>query len=991
MRHGEQILARALDAHRKGDEEAAERLYRETIAAEDAGAAEALFNLAALRAGQGRHEEAVALYRLYLGGRPDDAQGHSNLGNALQALGRCEEAEAAYLRALALDPALAPAHVNYGQLCLTLQRYEDAERRYGEAIAIDPLLAAAYVNLGALLHAQERWAEARPVIETALAIDPDDVDARRTLGLILLELDEAAAAEAEFREEIRLAPGLPGPICRLGKALARRKLPDEAIEAYEAALAVDPRHGESWHEIAFAHAAADRPEQAEAAFAQARSIEPRNAAYAYNLGHFLLKRGRKADALRAFEEAAALAADAPEILLGLANGLLENARAAEALAVVDDALGRRPQSADGLNLKGNCLVALERTEQALACYREALALKPELGVLSYNVGNALRRLGRLDEAALAFERALELEPDLASARNGLGLVRQQQNRHDEAIAEFDLAIELNPQLGDAFNNRALSWQALGRFTKALADYSRLLELYPDRVEAYFNYGGLLQLLERWDESITIFRKGLELDPDCAIIYPYLAHALQQQCNWSNLDAVVERIRDNTVAELDAGRHVSVTPFALQSIPGPFPMALRRRIAEAVSDRIARQAGAADGRVFFAHAPRPRRAKLRVGYVSPDFRFHSVAVAFKGVLDAHDRERFEWRAYSLHGGRKDDMNRQFRETFDSFADIGHLPMEDAARLIHEDGVDVLIDLAGHTRGTRLEIFAMRPAPVQAHYLGFTSTVGARFLDYLVTDARLAPPDHRPHYTEKLVLLPDSFMAGRRAPIAEERPTRAEEGLPEDGFVFANFNNRYKFEPRMFAAWMRLLRRAPGSVLWLLRGTPKSDENLRREAAARGVDPARLVFAQPKRHPQHLARLALADLALDNLFHGGGVTTLDALWVGVPVVTIAGDALPSRNGASLLPAVGLGDLVTASLAEYDRLVLSLARDPARLAEAKRRLAANREHLPLFDVERLARHLERGYDLMWQRFERGLAPAEIEVPALPADATEIGRRRP
>jgi predicted O-linked N-acetylglucosamine transferase (SPINDLY family) len=185
--------------------------------------------------------------------------------------------------------------------------------------------------------------------------------------------------------------------------------------------------------------------------------------------------------------------------------------------------------------------------------------------------------------------------------------------------------------------------------------------------------------------------------------------------------------------------------------------------------------------------------------------------------------------------------------------------------------------------------------------------------------------------------------------------------------------------------------PGSVLWVLRGTPTSDENLRSEAAARGVDPARLVFAQPKRHPQHLARLALADLALDNLFHGGGVTTLDALWVGVPVVTIAGDALPSRNGASLLPAVGLGDLVTTSLAEYDRLVLSLARDPARLAEVKRRLAANRKHFALFDVERLARHLERGYDLMWERFERGLAPAEIEVPPLPADATEIGRRRP
>lgn len=982
MKQGGQALARALQAHRAGDDATAERLYQEAIATKEEGAPEALFNLAVLRAGQGRHEEAVALYRFYLESRPSDGQAHSNLGNALQALGRVEAAEAAYACALELDPALAAAHLNLGQLRLAQGRLAEAEECFRRAIDADPMIAAAHASLGALLYRQERAQEARAALEIALAIDPEDVSAHRELGASLLALDDAAGAEAAFREEARLAPDEPGPLCRLGKALARQKRNDEATAAFEAALRVDPGHGESWHELAFAHAAAERFPQAEAAFAEARRVEPTNAPYAYNLGHFLLKLGRKAEALAAFEEGVRLAPDAPEILSGLANGLLENGRAADALGVVEKALAQNPRFADALNLKGNCLVGLERIEAALACYEAALAEKPELGVVAYNLGNALRRLGRLDEAFQAFERALQLDPGLANAHNGLGLVRQQQNRHEEAIAHFNAALSINQRLGDAYNNRALSWQAQGRYAAALDDYMRLLELYPDRVEAYFNYGGLLQLLERWDESITIFRKGLELDPNCAIIYPYLAHALLQQCNWTNLDAIVQRIRENTDAELDAGRHVSVTPFALHSMPGPFPMPLRRRIAEAVSERIARQVGAADGRVFFAHAPRPRRRKLRIGYVSPDFRFHSVAVAFKGVLEAHDRERFELCGYSLHGGRIDDMNRQFRESFDRFVDIAHLPTQDAAERIHADGIDVLVDLAGHTRGSRLEIFALRPAPVQAHYLGYTSTVGARFLDYLITDPRLAPTDHRPHYTEKLVLLPDSFMAGQRAPVAEARPARADEGLPEDGLVFANFNNHYKFEPRVFSVWMRLLRRTPGSVLWLLRGTPKSAENLRREAAARGVDPARLVFAQPKRHPEHLARLGLADLALDNLYHGGGVTTLDALWVGVPVITIAGDTLPSRNGASLLTAIGLPDCVTQSLDAYDRLALGLARDPARLADLRRRLAENRERCPLFDVARLARHIEHAYDLMWDRFARGLPPAEIEVPPLPSD---------
>lgn len=980
MRQGGQALARALQAHRAGDDATAERLYQEAIAANEEGAPEALFNLAVLRASQGRREDAAALYRLYLEVRPEDAQAHSNLGNALQALDRLDEAEAAYRRAIELDPELAAAHLNYGHLHLARGRCAEAVDCYRRAIDADPMLAAAHVSLGALLNAQGRHAEARAALQIALALDPSDADVHGGLGSALLALGEAAAAEASFREEARLSPGRPGPLCRLGKALARQKRADEAIATFQAALALDPRHGESWHELAFAYASVERFAGAEAAFAEARKLEPQNAAYAYNVGHFLLKRGRKAEALAAFEEGARLAPESPEILTGLANGLLENGRPAEALEAVEKALAKNPRFADALNLKGNCLVALERLEAALACYEAARAAKPDLAVVAYNIGNALRRLGRLDEAFRAFEQALELDPGLASAHNGLGLVRQQQNRHEEAIAHFDAALAVNPKLGDAYNNRALSWQAQGRYSAALEDYMRLLELYPDRVEAYFNYGGLLQLLERWDESITVFRKGLEQDPNCAIIYPYLAHALMQQCNWANLDALVQRIRENTDAELAAGRHVSITPFALHSMPGPFPMSLRRRIAEAVSERIARQAGAADGRAFFVHAPRPRRAKLRVGYVSPDFRFHSVAVAFKGVLDAHDRDRFEWFGYSLHGGRIDDMNRQFRETFDCFVDIAHMPHREAAERIYADGIDVLVDLAGHTRGCRLEIFALRPAPVQAHYLGFTSTVGARFLDYLITDPRLAPPEHRQHYTEKLVLLPDSFMAGRRAPIADERPTRRDEGLPEDGFVFANFNNHYKFEPRIFSVWMRLLRRTPGSVLWLLRGTPKSAENLRREAAARGVDPARLVFAEPKRHPQHLARLGLADLALDNLYHGGGVTTLDALWVGVPVLTIKGDTLPARNGTSLLTAIGLEELVTSSLEEYDRLALTLAREPARLAELKRRLAENRDRYPLFNVARLARHIERAYDLMWDRFARGLPPEEIEVPPLP-----------
>jgi predicted O-linked N-acetylglucosamine transferase (SPINDLY family) len=590
-------------------------------------------------------------------------------------------------------------------------------------------------------------------------------------------------------------------------------------------------------------------------------------------------------------------------------------------------------------------------------------------------------MNRFDEALDHFNEALRIDPSLASVHNSIGLVHQAFNRHDEAKACFERAIELQPGYAEALNNLAISLHGIGRYGDAIRCYQDALAADGEVAEIYFNLGSLLQGLGRYDESVGVYMKALQVRPDYNAVYSFLAHSLLQQCSWQNLDAVIAATIAQTKHEIASDQAVSASAFALQSMP--VPPELRLVVARHVAKRYA------DGVVAlgqFAHATpaKPETRKLRVGYVSPDFRFHSVAVAFKGLLEHHDRDRFELVGYSLAtagGGptAQDGLTEYFRQNFDSFVDLDGVPFAEAGQRVNDDHIDILVDLAGHTRGTRLELFALRPAPIQAHYLGYSATIGADYIQYLITDRRV-PPENERYFHEKLVFLPDTFMATTQTTIDEHEPTRAQCGLPETGLVFANFNSHYKFDPWIFAIWMRLLRKTPDSVMWFVRGTPTSRENLRKEAEKRGVAPERLIFGETVPHGEHLARHRLVDLALDNQIHGGGVTTVDALWMGVPVLTVAGEAPQSRNGATLLNALGVAELVTSSLDEYERSALGLAVNPGRLAELKAKVEANRLTQPLFDTGRLTRHLEIAYQMMWDNHVAGRPPQTMEVPPLP-----------
>jgi predicted O-linked N-acetylglucosamine transferase (SPINDLY family) len=373
----------------------------------------------------------------------------------------------------------------------------------------------------------------------------------------------------------------------------------------------------------------------------------------------------------------------------------------------------------------------------------------------------------------------------------------------------------------------------------------------------------------------------------------------------------------------------------------------------------------------------RAERLRVAYLSADFHEHATAYLMAELFERHDRQRFEWFGLSYGPPDSSPMRKRLEAAFGRFIDISRQPTERIAELVRDLGVDIAVDLKGYTGDYRLDIFAYRAAPIQVSYLGYPGTTGTNYIDYIIADRHVIPPERREFFTEQVVYLPDSYQVNdSKRPLANLALQRSDVGLPEHGFVFCSFNYPYKITPEMFDVWMRLLRKVEGSVLWLYADVELALKNLLKEAVARGVSPDRIVCAQFVKHDDHLARLRLADLFLDTLPVNAHTTASDALAAGLPLVTCAGESFAARVAASLLHAIGLPELATHSLEEYEALVLDLATDAGRLADIRSRLARNRETHPLFDTDRFRRHIESAYLMMWERHQRGLAPEGFAV---------------
>lgn len=970
-------LALAIRHHRAGRADEAEKAYLAVLEAAPKNT-DALLNLGALVAAQGRFEEAERYYKRAAELEPTDAAVRSNLGNLMQTQKRLDEAADYYRAALDLDPRLAEAHINLGNLYLAQGQLEKAAECLSRGVEINPRFVHAHSALGAALAGLDRRDDAVAAFTTAAEREPPNAQVLNNLGGALYNNQDYEGAADSYRRSLSIEPNDAVVRSKFGTVLEKLEQKDEAITQFRKVIALDPDHFEALTHLARLLIGTGEHEEAEERLARCKELRPDDAEVAFQYGNLCLAKQEADRAISHFERALSLHGDTSEAYNNLANALQNLDRHDEAVEALNKAIKVNPKSAHAWNNLGNSLVALKKQEEAVDAYRRAAEIDPKLDVAMINLGNALRAMDRLDEALQWFEKALQKNPALYSAYNGIGLSYQAYNKHEKAIEAFKRAGEIRPHYAQALNNLAISYQETGRHPKAIKAYQDILDNHPELTEVYFNLGTLLQLMNRFDESVVVFKKALAQREHYDVVYPYLAHGLMQQCSWTNLDAIISKVLTNAEQQVIRGDEVTVSAFGLQSLPTSPELKLgaARQISKRAKEKIEDQKRA---QAPYKHR-RLRKKKITVGFMSPDFRFHSVAVAFKSVLGARNSDRFEYQAYAIKTYGEDGLTRYFRATFDKYVDITDMTFAEAADAIYENGVDIMVDLAGHTRGGRYEVLAFNPAPIQAHWLGFSSTTGADYIDYLITDKIQLPPEDQKFCSEKLVYLPDTFMATSQHEQIAEPVNRAEAGLPTEGFVFANFNSHYKFYPTMFDTWMRLLRQVPDAVMWFLAGTNTSRKNLCLEAEKRGVDPSRLIFAQAIVRPQHLARLRHVDLCLDNLYHGGGVTTTDALWVGVPVLTLWGDAPPARNGATLVSAIGAPELTTYSLTEYETKALSLAQNPAELAALKAKLRTNRDTHPLFDIKRLTRHLESGFELMMENYLAGNPPRTIEVPALP-----------
>jgi protein O-GlcNAc transferase len=839
----------------------------------------------------------------------------------------------------------------------------EAAARYAEVLRAEPGNADAHYYLAMIACQQGRFAEGVELARKALASNPRHAQAHVLLGRGLSELGQSDEAAASFAHAIALAPDLARAHSHLADLLSDLGRNAEAIESYDRALLLASDTVEDWFNRGLALRAVGRKEEAIASFDRAIAGRPDFAQAYLERANVLSELHRLDDALEGVDRALAL--DAKLAQAWHSRGIILSGlqRRDEALAAHDRALALKSDLAEAWLGRGNILGELKRYDEAFAAYDTAITLKPDFAEAWLGRGNGHFALRRHGEALAAHDSALALKPDLAEAWLGRGSVFTDLKRYDEAFAAYERALALKPDLAEAWLGRGNLLAELKRSEEAFAAYDRALALKSDLAEAWLGRGNVFFELTRDEDAVAAYHKALSLDPDVKYAAGIQLLAKLRMCDWTDLEAEIAQL----LAAIRAGKPASA-PFVILAISSSSADQL-----QCAKSFIADQPSfpAIRGGEIFSHG------RIRVAYLSPDFREHPVAHLTVGLFEQHDRSRFEVTGLSFGPDQESAMRQRLKGAFERFVDVKGQSDQEIAEIIRRLEIDIAVDLTGFTKENRLNILARRAAPIQVNYLGYSGTMGADYIDYIIGDRTVIPPAQASFYSEKIAWLPDAFMvndATRR--IAERTPTRSECGLPEDGFVFCCFNNTVKIVPATFHVWMRLLSAIEGGVLWLNEANPAAQANLQREAERCGVSGGRLIFAP--RMPDiadHLARHRQADLFLDTLPYNAHTTASDALWAGLPVLTCLGSTFAGRVAASLVKTVGLDELITHSLEDYEALALKLAREPSYLACIKAKLAHNRSTFPLFDTKRTTQQIEAAYTTMWQRYQSGEAPKCID----------------
>ncbi len=774
----------------------------------------------------------------------------------------------------------------------------------------------------------------------------------------------------------------------------------QAAKIYRQISSKNPDDVHALHYLGMIEAASGNIAEARALMARSLSGTPPNVRFIENYATLLTQAGAFTQALEVCRQGLAISGASLPLLLGSAIALFKLGRLTEALAQFDRLLLLHKDHAEAFNERGGVLLAMKQHEAALGSFERALTLAPAMVEAHINRGTACRELERHEDALAAYDRTLALQPDVAVAWLGRGAALSALKQYDEALSAFDKAIGLAPNLAEAWLARgnahfarrshaaastdydqalaldsglADAWLGRGNvlfafrhYDEALRSYEKACAAMPEYAEAWLGRGNVLSGLKRFAAAASAYDQAKRLKPALPGVQSALHHAKRQICDWSDYEGEYARV----LASVRNGE-LAAYPFEFLNLPSSSADQLLCARAWVAKEFPAAPAPAWHGR-------RHNHGRIHVAYVSADFNPHPVAYLIAGMFEHHDKARFETTGISIGAAGSSDIRTRIEASLERFIDARALSDVQIADTIRQLEVDILVDLNGFTGDGRTGIFAQRAAPIQINYLGYPGTSGADFMDYIIADRTVIPEDKRGCYSEEVIYLPDCYLVNDDSlPISETVPSRADLCLPQEGFVFCCFNNHFKITPDVFGSWMRILAAVEGSVLWLAEGGADASRNLRAEATARGIDSARLIFAERvPALPDHLARLRAADLFLDTLPYNAHATASHALWAGVPVLTRLGETFAGRVGASLLRAVGMPELVTEAPEAYECAAIAIAKSPEKQAETRDRLARNRLSRPLFDTKLLVTQLESAFARVHERHLAGLPTDHVQL---------------
>ena len=819
---------------------------------------------------------------------------------------------------------------------------------------------------------------------------------------------------AWMHQALELNPSSPNFHNNMGSLLSKQGKHEEGIQYFKNAVRYNPNYIEAHFNLGFTLVQCGQHEAALPYYQKTIALKPDLCDAHTNLGNIYMKMGQTQNAIKSYQSAYQQNPNDPVLSVNLSLALERLSDWESAKTVLQNALHHHPYHPDLLLNLGNIHHYQGNIPETIACFKKALIHAPQHIKIWYNLGTTFMEAEHYIDARDALEKTLALCPNHLQALNNMGMVRHKIGNNDTAVTYLKKALEIDPNFSEAHNNIGLAYKRLEQTEQALEHLKKATTLDPTFGDAFHNLSELQRELRQYDDAVVNSAKAIQLSPDMTPALANHAYLMAWMCDWDAYDQVEAALDRVVRQELQGGNPVGEPHFI--NIIRMDDAAGNRQVADQAVQKLKerskhlKQAFSHNDRTppdshdtttiktkgttnsisttkpppanHRAHSSAPTdmsipEKKITIGYLSSNFRNHPMAHLLVSLFSYHNRNDFQINGYSLGPDDNSNYRQRIIEGCDTFRDIRELSHIDAAQQIYDDGVDILIDLMGYTQGNRPEISALRPAPLQVRYMGMPGTMGGDLFDYIIVDETVLPKDTQKHYAETFIYMPHTYQINDETKPIDPKPvSRTLFNLPEEAFVFCSFNTSYKIDAVIFSAWMDILKAIDGSVLWLMPDSDGARKNLRNTASHQGVDPDRLIFAKSLPISEHLARLSLADLALDTRRVGGAATTSDALWSGLPVITLLGNRFISRMSASILSAIGLASLITNTIDEYKALAVTLAHDRQKLKDIKETLTQNITTHPLFDTLGFTLNFEKALKMIWQNHCQNDPPQLLDL---------------